>query len=423
MAIDDKPVEAWTESDLRELCEQRRPEGPRLEFKRELSLGNDGDKKEAARDTLGMANAGPGPGYVIYGIAEGRLEDGSTAAEQLAPLNDGALIERLNNVLDGRSDPPLAFLLHRIDAEQSGFYLVVEVHGRRRPHQATGGTYPVRRNLLVRTMTEAEVADAYRDRFRRDLLAVTTLQPPANELPPEATTRIHRGLKPGELSLYREERGEETNPGWFSVVVMPEPLQADLFDPIRVRDEDFRAVEVHPQWGPEQPLRHFVLQRSLAGLRAQLPPRDDLPPAYLIQVWPDGLMEFGTALEPALLHQDERDRVIPVVSIAAYAHDYTLFFVGALERAGYVGEVLIQYAFDDVESHTLGVDPGRAFAGEPKTLGVRSIEGPLWRGVIGGARDAVNRLVQTTMERLFLAGGMPDAVYFLTPDGDLIDRR
>lgn len=92
------------------------------------------------------------------------------------------------------------------------------------------------------------------------------------------------------------------------------------------------------------------------GLWAQLPPRDDVAPAYLLHIWPDGVMEFGTDLEPALLHEDARDLAIPTQSIADYAHDYSLLFIGALEARGYGGRVAMQYRLDGVAEHTLGVD-------------------------------------------------------------------
>ena len=82
------------------------------------------------------------------------------------PLADGSLYEQVNNVLDGRGEPRVPFDLYAIDAAAGGIYLVVEVYGRRRPHM-NDGRYYIRRNLLVRKMTEAEVAEAYRARLRR----------------------------------------------------------------------------------------------------------------------------------------------------------------------------------------------------------------------------------------------------------------
>jgi hypothetical protein len=269
-------------------------------------------------------------------------------------------------------------------------------------------------------MRESDIADAYRERFSREKLGELAT---AQDAIDEVQTRIHRGLKPAELALRAEERGDTSNPGWLSVLVMPDPPQADLFDPTQVSDETIRSVRIPEVWGPEPPLRHFVLQRSLNGLHAQLPPRDDVAPAYLIHIWPDGVMEFGDALEPALLHGDERDRMIPTVSVADYAHDYSMLFIGALEVRGYQGPAAMQYALDDVAEHTLGIDRSRYFTTQPpEPLGEATIESSLWRGDITEARAAVKPLIRQLMDRLFLAGGLSGPNYFLDEHGNKLPR-
>lgn len=419
VGIEDKSASRWTEDDLKTLCVERRIEGPHLEFKQQLNLETRDHKAEARRDAIGMANAGSGPGYIIYGIAEDDVGDGSTAASELMPLSDGSLVDRLNNVLDDDVHPPLIFELHRINATEGGYYLVVEIYGRRRPHQANDGKYPLRRNLRVRTMTESEVADAYRDRFRREHLGELTVARESSTLD-EIQARIHRGLKPAELALRAVERGDTSNPGWFSVLVMPDPPQPEIFDPTQVTDETIRAVQIAEVWNIEHPLSHYFLQRSLDGLRAQLPPSDDVAPAYLLHFWPDGVMEFGTDLEPALTHGDERDRMIPTMSIADYAHDYSVLFLGALEARGYQGNVAMQYALDDVADHTLGVDRSRVFTHELRRIGEDTIETRVWQGDLSEARDAVGPLIKKLMDQLFLAGGLPDGCYFLDTDGNKV---
>jgi schlafen family protein len=119
-----------------------------LEFKRELSLDTDGQKNEAERDAQGMANAGGG--VIVYGIEEIDLLDGGTGAGARRPIEDGTLYERLNGVLDARGAPRLVFDLHAIAADHGGVYLVLDVSGRRRPHQASDGRYYMRRGTQVR---------------------------------------------------------------------------------------------------------------------------------------------------------------------------------------------------------------------------------------------------------------------------------
>jgi hypothetical protein len=208
VSIDNKPPSAWDETDLQEVCDEHRRETQTLEFKRELHLDTNGQKNDAEHDALGMAT-GAG-GVIIYGIAEAVLPDGARTADRLSPLSDGTLPDRLQDVLDSRGQPRLPFELHEVRLAGGGFMLILEVFGRRRPHQAQDGRYYERRGTNVRPITEAELAEAYRERFLRDARALEglALGQDASALPADVEARIHRGLKPNELALWREEAGE-----------------------------------------------------------------------------------------------------------------------------------------------------------------------------------------------------------------------
>jgi len=422
VAITDKPTALWVESDLQELVDGQVRENPRLEFKRELALASTGEKNEAERDAMGIANAGGG--HIVYGLDEGRLDDdGSVVAVRLMPLQDGGLYEQLNNVLDSRGDPKLAFDLHAISCADGGMYLVLEIFGHRRPHMSSDGRYQLRRNLLVRRMTEAEVADAYRDRLIRDraigsaLLGVEPREPADPDPIDEGCRRAHRGLKPGELAMYVAEGGDRRGPGWMSVILGPSPLQADLLDPTVVQAQDLQGLSIAERWNSEAPLAHFWLRPSLGGFHAALPPRDDVAPAYLIHLWPDGLMEFGTTLEPALRYENEdENRRIATRAVANYAHDYALLFLAVLRHVGYNGEVKGQITFDNVQGHRLGVSRQRDFR-DIHPIAEPTVEGPVLSGSMPDIESQVPLWVRHTLQRLFLAGGVPTGPYFLGADG------
>jgi hypothetical protein len=425
MAIADKPAALWTEEDLQELCDERARETPRLEFKRQLSLAAPRDKDEVERDVSGMASAGGG--YLIYGVEEAELDDGSRAASALRPLGDGGLYEQLNNVLDGRGDPKVPFDLHAIEAADGGIYLVVEIFGHRRPHMASDGRFYVRRNLLVRRMTEAEVADAYRDRIRRNAAADAEMLGPAPRSQPgdndpilAGSQRAHRhGLTQAELAMYVAEGGDARGPGWMSVILGPAPLQPDLFDPSDVQVDQLQAVDIENRWNrSEAPLRHFVLTPTLHGFRAQLPPRDDVAPSYLVHVWADGLMEFGTTLEPALRFDDpQANRVVFTKSVAEYAHDYAAWFLAALQFRGFAGRVKAQVAFTNVAGALLGIDTARYALTHRPIITADEVDGPLLESSITEAETALAPWVKRTMDRLYLAAGMPNGANFFGPDG------
>jgi hypothetical protein len=425
VVLDDKHPSTWDEADLQRLCDQHQRETQRLEFKRELSLDTDGAKREVERDALAMANGGGGA--IVYGIDEAPLPDGGTAASAPRPLADGSLYERLNSLLDDRGEPRLSFDLYAVDAAEGGLYLVLDIAGRRRPHRSNDGRYYGRRGTASRRMSEAEVAEAYRERFIRDQRSLEPLAAGGGErngeLPADVAERVHRGLTAAELSLWREDTGEVEPPGWMSVVVYPEPRQSDLLNPIRDRDR-FERIEIPDRWDPEHvPMQYFRLQPMVAGLRSQLPPREDAAPSYLVVMHRDGVMEYGTTLEPALRHGDPAEnRIIFTASHPQQAHDYLQAFAVALRELNYEGAVAAQISFDHTRGVNLGIGhpyvaPSRHPIDEP------NVRGRLWhfsepQELLAGAAE----IVRQVMDFVFLAGGIDNGFWFIDDDGNWAER-
>jgi Putative DNA-binding domain len=418
MAIQDKPTAAWEESDLHELCDRGQREGPRLEFKESLQLDRDRHKDEVEHDVEGVANAGGG--HLIYGIREAVADDGSKVASELTPMADGSLYDRLNDVLDARGQPRLHFDLYAITAATGGIYVVVEISGRRRPHQANDGRYYLRRNLLVRQMDEAEVADAYRDRYERERLAWNL---PDDSPSRELEDRVHRGLTNGELALYREETGDEMPPGWLSVVTLPEAPTDEVFDVTRVDSSRFEELDLSGLWNErERPLRYFSLRKTLNGFRAQLPPSDDGYPAYWLALAQDGLFEFGDLLIPALrMSPPEENRFVPSHSVAVYIHDYLLLFAAIYEEFGYDATVQAQIRFDDLHGYRLGVSQRRAYF-DSLTLRETSVEARPWSGAARDLASQAGLITKDALDRLFIAAGVEGGSYVVNEDGELVDE-
>ncbi len=425
VVLDDKHPSTWTEADLQSLCDEPQRELQKLEFKRELQLDSDGQKREAERDALGMADGGGG--VIVYGIAEAALPDGGSAASVLHPLRDGSLYDRLNDVLDNRGDPRLRFDLYAANAVNGGLYLVLDISGRRRPHMASDGRYYGRRGTSTRQMTEAEVAEAYRDRIIREQNALEPLfgEGAGNgELPPDVADRVKRGLNSTELALWREDTGEVDPPGWMSVVVYPEPRRQELLDPIRDQRR-FETIDIPDRWAADHvPLQFFRLQPTLAGLRSQLPPRDDAAPAFLATMATDGLMQYGTSLEPGLRDDNPaRNRIIFTASHPEQAHDYLQAYGVALGELGYDGPVAAQVSFD----HTRGVN--LAISRAVVTPFLQPIEEPFIHGRLwrfperAELLDSAGRILKEVMDRVSLAAGLTDGFWFIDDDGHWIDRR
>ncbi len=417
MAIEDKAdASEWVERDLQELCDENKRETPRLEFKRELDLSTSSLKAEAEKDIQGLANSGGG--HLIYGIDDDVLPDGSLVAGTLMPLADGALPEQLNNVLDDRGEPKVPFDLYVISAQTGGIYIVVEVFGRRRPHRASNGRYYIRRNLRVREMSEAEIADSYRDRFRREALATQAMQEPRPDQ--SIDQRVHRGLKPPELALYREETGDDRPPGWMSVIAYAiNPPGDPLLPPTQTDPELFRQLSLPGLWrSQEGPLSYLNLRRRPTGLVGVLPPRDDTYPRYLMHLWPDGLLEYGVIMEPMFRDEDlAKNRVVASHAMAQYSHDFLVLASVILETVGYQDEVLAQVRFDHLEDHVLLVDTQRVLE-VPEVIKESTIE-TTWRGSAHDLGTNGARIVtKEALDTVFLAAGLERGAYFFTQAGE-----
>lgn len=406
MPIDEKPAAAWDEGDLRELIGRR--ETPQREFKETLELGTEGLNKVVEYDVEGVANAGGG--FLFYGIREEEQPDGSKIATALVALADGGLYEQLNNVLDGRGEPRVPFDLYAIDAADGGIYLVVEVYGRRRPHMANDGRYYIRRNLLVRKMTEAEVAEAYRERFARERVAGEEgADGPLIDVG-NVEARVHDGLNAAELAMWVDENGPEVPPpGWEAVYAYPVPPQNNLLDPIRFNEWSFHEIRMDDRWRQmEHTLQHFTFTRTLQGFRAQLPPRDDTYPRYLYQLWPDGLFEFGTLFEGAF--RDE-GRSIPSHAIVQYAHDALLLFARIYQLAGYEGRVAATARLNGVAAYPLAVDPARVW--EHHDLAEDTVSAQPWAGTVAELEEAgATEIARDLANRVFLAAGAGRPYFF-----------
>jgi hypothetical protein len=418
MSIDSKDPSTWTEADLQELCNEGRRESQNLEFKGDLVLDREGEKREAERDAQGMAYGGGG--VIVYGVSEVHLPDGGRGAGHLTPLTDGSLYERLRDVLDSRGYPRLLFDLHAVDAAQTGLYLVLNVSGRRRPHQGHDGRYYGRRGTSICPLDEAEVAEAYRERFLREAQSIQrpTSDEPNGALPADVVNQIHRGLTPGELAIWREDTGETDPPGWLSVVVYPEPRQPALLDPIQDAERFQTTLQIPDQWDPDHtPLQYFHLQPDLKGLCAQLPPTDERPPAFLVSMFRDGVMEYGTTLESALRHDSPAEnRIIFSASHTYQAHDYLQAFAVALGKLGYDGPVAAQVSFENTRGVSLGIARDR-WVPTVHPIEESSIRGDIWRGRRSDLLDSAGLIIKQIMDLVFLAAGISSGCWLVDSQG------
>jgi hypothetical protein len=140
-----------------------------LDFKtKHYSMDNEG-KKALASDVAAMANTEGG--MIAIGVAEKR-KDGT--AERINPVEIGQTHEQwVRQVIAGHVVPlPAQWSLTPLPADSAGttgVYLLVVPQSAGRPHAVLWDErlrYPRRIGADTRHLSEAEVADAYRNRFR-----------------------------------------------------------------------------------------------------------------------------------------------------------------------------------------------------------------------------------------------------------------
>lgn len=163
------------EASLRRLVAGGIREDTDLEYKSALYGGSDGDKRAFCIDVAAIANTRDG--ILVLGVSE---TDGAAADLAPLPLSDAEEL-RMRGLLLSGVDPTPAVHIRQIPssaADGQGYYLVVVPRSPDAPHAvrvSDGYRYPRRFGTRTHYLTESEIADAYRDKFRGERLRVERL--------------------------------------------------------------------------------------------------------------------------------------------------------------------------------------------------------------------------------------------------------
>lgn len=156
----------WTEKDLASFVRDSVREDEDLDFKRDLYPNSDKGKRELAADLASFANHRGG--VIVIGI-----EDQDDAACALSPVEIVNGEEaRVRQTAAGNIFPYLPIEIHAIACDScpaKGFLVLVVPSSPLRPHAVRKGIdlrYPRRDGTTTRWLSEAEIADQYRSRFR-----------------------------------------------------------------------------------------------------------------------------------------------------------------------------------------------------------------------------------------------------------------
>jgi predicted HTH transcriptional regulator len=130
----------------------QKPEGTKLDFKEQMILRTDGEKKELAKDVCAIANSKGGRGYIIYGI-----QDNTKSIKGIEEVKYRE--EQIQQIISQRCDPPvqLSFEIVFLDNKPLGVLTVYKSN--QKPHQIRQtGTFFIRRGSTTDIARREEIA-------------------------------------------------------------------------------------------------------------------------------------------------------------------------------------------------------------------------------------------------------------------------
>jgi hypothetical protein len=180
-----------TARDIAGLIDAQVRETDELDFKATLYGRNEDAKVELCKDIAGLCNHRGGA--VLLGVGE---KDAVANGRPEVDLSD-AEERRMRQIVATGTAPHAAFEIRSIPGEAAsrGFYLLLAERSPLRPHAVLvrdGLRYPRRDGTTTRYLTEAEVADMYRDRFRGEKQQVERLEQITDEMLPNLDTSDDR---------------------------------------------------------------------------------------------------------------------------------------------------------------------------------------------------------------------------------------
>lgn len=130
MYILGKRADLLDEADIRRLVENRVQESKSLDYKKELKIGQDKDKKEFLYDVSAMYNTEGG--CLVFGIEESKDEKGYNTGTPAAICginidNSDKLIQQIEDIIKGNSEPRISNIILNIIEMEGIFILVIGI--------------------------------------------------------------------------------------------------------------------------------------------------------------------------------------------------------------------------------------------------------------------------------------------------------
>jgi ATP-dependent DNA helicase RecG len=130
----------------------QKPESTKLDFKAQLSLKTDSEKKELAKDVAAIANSKGGRGYIVFGIEDGTKNILGIEGKKYTE-------EQIQQIISQRCDPPVAVKLDIITAADKQVAVLTIYKSSQRPHQIRQtGVFYIRRGSTTDIARREEIA-------------------------------------------------------------------------------------------------------------------------------------------------------------------------------------------------------------------------------------------------------------------------
>jgi ATP-dependent DNA helicase RecG len=129
-----------------------REEGEKLDFKAELNISTEGEKKELVKDVTAIANSRGGRGYIIYGVEDKTKNIPGINAEDFQE-------EQIQQIIYNRTDPPVPVNVDFVEIDGKTVAVLTIFRSRHAPHQMlqTGAFY-IRRGSTTDFARRSELA-------------------------------------------------------------------------------------------------------------------------------------------------------------------------------------------------------------------------------------------------------------------------
>jgi hypothetical protein len=395
-----------TEEHLRALVQNRVREDADLDFKEARYGKSDQERRELAGDIAAMAN--DRGGLIVIGI---RDEDDVAADTTPVELVDGEE-GRLSQTAASNLAPYVPFEIRVVPTSGDpgrGYYLLIVPPSSLRPHAVRKDRdlrYPRRDGTTTRWLSEAEVADMYRDRFR---------------LATDQSERVMVVLQEG-LSAMNTSEG-----ALLAVGLVPTTSGSMSIDLARLH----AVAQWANDFGRAYWWRGFFYTNPSARVgarRIRVAPTFDLTRAWqYAELHTDGSGFVGVRLSDPRQHPGERtgnwilnETLLFEVArslrfLGRHASDHTGASEDALVEARVIGSEL-QLAYLDQWGHASPIEGGRTLDGPLTSRHTLALD-----AIVGRDQEllASSRLVATD---IFHAFGSPE-VRQITADGELRIRH